>query len=80
MINVAFWANVALTLSIILLVMVEIWKAYRAGRKNQTIIKQSKKTYAIIVSATPLNNEVSARRIDKKQQIQWNRKGAYYFL
>ncbi|MBJ2097239.1 MULTISPECIES: hypothetical protein [Serratia] len=80
MVNVAFWSNVALILALLLLVMVGIWNACRAARKNRVIMKHGKETRALIVNATPHKRQVVVGKVSVKLQLTYTVDRVGYYV
>lgn len=80
MVNVAFWSNVALTLALMLLVMVGIWNACRAARKNRVIMQHGRETRALIVNATPHKRQVVIGKVSVQLQLAFSVGGEGYHV
>lgn len=80
MVNVAFWSNVAITLALMLLVIVEIWNTCRAGRENQAIMKHGKEVRALIVNAIPHKRQVIVGKVSVQLQLAFSVNGEGYHV
>lgn len=80
MVDVAFWSNVAITLALMLLVIVEIWNTCRAGQENQAIMKHGKEVRALIVNATPHKRQVIVGKVSVQLQLAFSVNGEGYHV